>query len=405
MTQASATEVQEASPATITAVAAGVASARRSQERSSETQGVRSSERGAQVSLAERSVALLLLILALPLLALMALGVLLLDGRPVLYQGQRLGLRKRQFTIYKIRTLRREAQVVTCERLLRPTDGLEIPGGHFLRDTRLDELPQLWNVVRGDMRFVGPRPEREAVYKRLCREIQGYAKRFDVRPGILGPSQIFTPHSTPKRIRAWLDGCWARRSEGFSDLAGLSACTVMAMARKVLQRSRAFAADDLLRCGLGRRYRCRRRLRRVRVRGALAHVAPLGASFPQVTTRLVDMNEETLRLLALPGWKPGDQLHVSLQIPFDPRTGAGRAARSAECRATVLAARGDALLLGYAPENPRSEYLLHQYFLGEALAPPRGRRRRPASIARAVEAASAGRGQAAPGGELVLRIG
>jgi lipopolysaccharide/colanic/teichoic acid biosynthesis glycosyltransferase len=381
MTQATATEIQDVRPASIVGVGAGVPSARRSKGRFGEALAERSSGRNAEVSLGERAVALLLLILALPLLAVMALGVLVLDGRPVLYRGQRLGLRKRQFTIYKIRTLRREAQVATSERLLRPTDGLEIPGGHFLRDTRLDELPQLWNVVRGDMRFVGPRPEREAVYKKLCREIQGYAKRFDVRPGILGPSQIFTPHSTPKRVRAWLDGCWARRNEGFSDLAGLSACTVMAMARKVLQRSRAFAADDLLRCGLGRRYRSRRRLRRVRVRGALAHVAPLGASFPQVTTRLLDMNEETLRLLAAPGWKPGDQLHVSLQLPFDPRNGTGRAARSAECRATVLAARGDDLLLGYAPENPRSEYLLHQYFLGEALAPPRGRRRRPASIA------------------------
>jgi lipopolysaccharide/colanic/teichoic acid biosynthesis glycosyltransferase len=368
MTQASATEIQRASQARL----AGVASARRSKERPGEILGESSSERNAEVSLAERSVALLLLILAIPLLAFMALAVLVLDGRPVLYQGRRMGLRKRQFTIYKIRTLRRDAQALTSERLLRPTDCLEIPGGHFLRDTRLDELPQLWNVVRGDMRFVGPRPERELVYRRLCREIQGYAKRFDVRPGILGPSQIFTPHSTPKRIRAWLDGCWARRCQSFGDLVGLCVCTVMAMVRKMFQRTRDLLADSLLRRGGWRR--SRRRLRRVRVGQALAHIVPLDANFPQVTTRLVDINEGTLRVRDASAWKPGDQVRVSLQV-LDPRAG-GKAIRGAECRARVVAARGDGLLFEYAAANPRSDYVLHQYFLAEALAPPRQRRQR-----------------------------
>jgi hypothetical protein len=315
----------------------------------------------------------------------------------VLYEGRRLGLRKRLFTMYKIRTLRRDASVQTSGRLLRSSDGLEIPGGHFMRDARLDELPQLWNIVRGDMRFVGPRPERARVYRKLCRNIPGYARRFEVRPGILGPSQVFTPHSTPKRIRAWLDGSWARRHQTLQDLGGLTVCTVLAMARKMLERLRSFVADDLLNCRLRRSSGSRRRLRRVRVRGALAHIAPLGQRFPQTTTSVVDMNERTLLVRGAPGWKQGEQARVSLQIEFDPRSG-GRAVRSADLRATVVAAREDSLLLEFAPEGPRSDYVLHQYFLAEALAPPSSRRSRPlpSGAARPARTHSASEDRAVP---------
>jgi lipopolysaccharide/colanic/teichoic acid biosynthesis glycosyltransferase len=329
---------------------------------------------GPRVGLVERSAALALLLVSTPLLAAMMAAVLLADGRPVLYRGERLGLRKRPFTMYKIRTLRRDAAQQTADRLLRSSDGLEIPGGRFLRDSRLDELPQLWNIVRGDMRFVGPRPERALVYRNLCRSIPGYARRFEVPPGVLGPSQIFTPHSAPKRIRAWLDGSWAQRRQSAGDLVGLSVCTVAAMARKALERARAIVADDLLGWRLRRRAGSRRKLRRTRLNAALAHLAPFGRSFPQTTTDVLDINEQALLVRGATGWKPGERARLSLQVALDPH---GRMVRTAECAARVVAARGDTLLLDYEPRGPRSEYVLHQYFLAEALAPPSPRRHRP----------------------------
>ncbi|MGH7151895.1 MAG: sugar transferase, partial [Planctomycetota bacterium] len=100
-------------------------------------------------SLGERTLAAFLLLLCVPVLALVMLAVLVSDGRPVLYRSRRLGRWKRPFDMFKIRTLRRGAHLLTGARLLKKTDGLAIRGGHFLRDTRLDELPQLWNIVRG----------------------------------------------------------------------------------------------------------------------------------------------------------------------------------------------------------------------------------------------------------------
>ncbi|MDA0655343.1 MAG: sugar transferase, partial [Proteobacteria bacterium] len=97
--------------------------------------------------------------------------------------------------------------------LLSSSDRLETRTGKLLRETRLDELPQLINVVLGDMSLVGPRPERRAVYESQCKHIPGYDNRFAVKPGIIGYSQLFTPHSAPKRARSLLDNYYVRRRQ------------------------------------------------------------------------------------------------------------------------------------------------------------------------------------------------
>src|SRR5574341_49278 len=111
---------------------------------------------GAGANLAERALALALLALALPVIGVIALAIRLTAGAPVFYGGTRLGRGKRPFTMFKLRTLVVGASQVTGGALLDHRHGLMIRGGRFLRETRLDELPQLWNIVRGDMAFVGP---------------------------------------------------------------------------------------------------------------------------------------------------------------------------------------------------------------------------------------------------------
>jgi len=134
------------------------------------------------------------LVVASPLLALLGAVVALTSGRPVLYRGPRVGRAGRIFTMYKLRTLKPDAE----ERIghlqdvaLDAVTGTEhTPVGRVLRATQLDELPQLWNVLRGDMSVVGPRPIRPIFFEQLIDEIPQYWQRLVVRPGITGFAQL-----------------------------------------------------------------------------------------------------------------------------------------------------------------------------------------------------------------------
>ena len=133
------------------------------------------------------------LIVLSPLLGLLALATLLTSGRPVLYRGQRVGRAGQVFTMYKLRTLKAGAEVrlgnVYGEALSRRTEEEVTRVGRFARLTHIDEVPQLWNVVKGDMSIVGPRPVRPAFFYRLVDEVPQYWQRLVVRPGVTGFAQ------------------------------------------------------------------------------------------------------------------------------------------------------------------------------------------------------------------------
>lgn len=321
----------------------------------------------AGAGIAERALALCLLLLALPLLGLLALFVLAADGWPAFYRGERLGRGRRPFTLYKLRTLKRGAEQAVGGALLGQKQELVIRGGTFLRDTRLDELPQLWNVVRGDMALLGPRPERAEVYRTQCAAIPGYALRFDVRPGLIGVSQLFTPHGTARRYRTLLDNHAIRRGGRLGDGLGVIAFTVWVVGARIVQRL-GRKLETLYRWnGLAAR-RGRRRLRRVTPEGALAFFA---TDAGPVVAHVLDMNEQTLRVECL---TETGELRVDdfrLGTPID-RGSARPVWHAARCRGQVLARRsaasGEELVLRFEPTSARSEYMLHQYFLRTSLA-------------------------------------
>ena len=133
-------------------------------------------------------------LLALPLVLLIAAVSALTSGLPVLYRGERVGRGGRIFTIIKFRTLKRDAEVrlgpYLGEELVRRTRVEYTPVGRRLRASQLDELPQLWNVLRGDMSFVGPRPIRPRFFEQLAGELAAYWQRLVVRPGLTGFAQV-----------------------------------------------------------------------------------------------------------------------------------------------------------------------------------------------------------------------
>ncbi|MGD0988327.1 MAG: TIGR03013 family XrtA/PEP-CTERM system glycosyltransferase [Candidatus Sulfotelmatobacter sp.] len=136
------------------------------------------------------SVALVALLLALPLIPFIVLAVKLSSPGPALYRQQRVGRGGKIFYCYKFRTMRKDAEADTGATWALDNDPRITPVGRFLRVSRLDEIPQLWCVFKGDMHFVGPRPERPEFVDWLSREIPYYGVRHMVRPGITGWAQV-----------------------------------------------------------------------------------------------------------------------------------------------------------------------------------------------------------------------
>jgi len=135
-------------------------------------------------------VALLLSLVALPVIALAYVLVRLTSRGPGIYKQIRLGLDGKPFPMYKIRTMRFNAEAATGAIWTAQNDKRITPIGKFLRQTHLDELPQLYNILKGDMALVGPRPERPEFVTELEKRIDGYGYRLYVMPGWTGLAQL-----------------------------------------------------------------------------------------------------------------------------------------------------------------------------------------------------------------------
>ena len=143
---------------------------------------------------------LLLIAVLSPVLILAALAIMLSMGWPVIYSQDRVGRDMHTFRVHKFRTMVRDAEATSGPVLADEDDPRVTPVGRFLRRYRIDELPQLVNILLGQMSFVGPRPERQFFVEQHLRDIPGYRERFRIKPGATGLAQVSGSYATtPER--------------------------------------------------------------------------------------------------------------------------------------------------------------------------------------------------------------
>ncbi len=174
---------------------------------------------------------LLMLILCLPLVCLAAVAIKLTSPGPVFYSQERSGRDGRPFRIYKLRSMVIDAERGTGPVLAHEYDQRITPVGRFLRQTRLDEIPQFWNVLKGEMSVVGPRPERPEFVSEFAAHIPGYLERLKVRPGITGLAQVYGDYLTSVYHKLRYDWIYLHRMSLWHDLRILLMTVVTVLTR------------------------------------------------------------------------------------------------------------------------------------------------------------------------------
>lgn len=148
---------------------------------------------------------LLLLVIASPFMLVTAIAIKLYDGGPVLYKQIRCTRDRKEFYILKFRSMRVDAEKDGVARLASKNDSRITPVGKFIRATRIDELPQLFNILKGEMSFIGPRPERPEIIDQYMEEMPEFAFRMKVKAGLAGYAQVYGKYNTTPYDKLKLD--------------------------------------------------------------------------------------------------------------------------------------------------------------------------------------------------------
>ena len=149
--------------------------------------------------------ALILLVIASPIMLITAILIRVYDGGPAFYKQVRCTRDQKEFYILKFRSMRVDAEKDGVARLAAKKDDRITPIGKFIRAVRIDELPQLINILRGDMSFIGPRPERPEIIKQYMEEMPEFAFRMRVKAGLAGYAQVYGKYNTTPYDKLKLD--------------------------------------------------------------------------------------------------------------------------------------------------------------------------------------------------------
>lgn len=294
------------------------------------------------------------------------------SGGSFLYRGVRLGKNADPFVMYKVRTLALGVEEWIGSEILQAETGRELPLGRFLRNTRLDEIPQIFNIFRGDMALVGPRPIRPAVYRRVRGTIPDYDYRFLVRPGLVGYAQVFTPHAAPKRMRSLIDNRYIRKRKGVASDIGVTILTLFWICRRIVREAWRIGRNHLALL-FHRRARDDQRLLS-RIRAPRVSVFVSNGSFDardRTSAKLADINGEAIRLETEREFEVGQEIHLVLISP----NGKESRTKRAKCTARIWRKSPKTGRTGgswsyvafYDPISPLNRYMVNQYILKDSV--------------------------------------
>lgn len=180
----------------------------------------------------DRVLAAASLVLSLPVLGLAAAGIAITSPGPILYRQRRVGKGGGEFTLYKLRTMVDDAEEQTGPVLASRADPRVTWVGRLLRQSRIDEIPQLWNVLNGTMSLVGPRPERPEFTQEFLRSVPGYAERFQVKPGLTGLAQVNGEYHTSPEYKLIYDLAYMYNYSVWLDIRILSDTVKVVLTRR-----------------------------------------------------------------------------------------------------------------------------------------------------------------------------
>ena len=158
------------------------------------------------------------ILLSLPLWIIIAIAIWLEDRGPIFYEQERVGKDGKIFRILKFRSMIKDAEKHTGAVWASENDPRVTRVGRVLRATAMDELPQLWNILKGDMSFVGPRPERPELVKEFTKKFPDFQKRFAIKPGLTGIAQVYGKYDTPPQHKLKYDLLYIKKQSFLLDL-------------------------------------------------------------------------------------------------------------------------------------------------------------------------------------------
>lgn len=164
------------------------------------------------------AISALILVITSPIMLVTAIVIKLYDGGPVMFKQIRVTLNKKHFYVYKFRSMIVDAEKDGVAKLAVKNDSRITPVGKFIRATRIDELPQLWNILRGDMSLVGPRPERPEIIKKYRKSIPEFSYRLKVKGGLTGYAQVYGKYNTTAYDKLKMDLMYIENYSVFTDI-------------------------------------------------------------------------------------------------------------------------------------------------------------------------------------------